>query len=99
MRRAVYCAAEAWRRNYGQLATTHVTHLEEKLQFKLPDGATADLPGWKVESRGGKAICVSPERKGYDSLDAVEEAMRLQTMEGSARAAVGSLNRLRWRFA
>ena len=31
MRRAVYCAAEAWRRSYGQIATTHVAHLEEKL--------------------------------------------------------------------
>ena len=91
MRRAVYCAAEAWRRNYGQLATMHVTHLEEKLQFKLPDGTTADLDGWKVENRGGKAIYVSPEGKDYDSLDFVEEAVRLQTTDGSAANAAWEL--------
>ena len=88
MRRAVYCASEAWRRSYGQIATTHVTHFQDKLQFKLPDGSTVDLPGWSVVHRGGKEIYVSATGEECDSLQFAEKAMSMEDTSGcTGRAA------------
>ena len=56
LRRAVYCATEAWRRTYGQIATAQESHFQEKLQSKLPDVSTTNLPGWKVDSRGRETV-------------------------------------------
>ena len=79
------------------MATAQVKQFEEKLQSKLPDGTTPDLPGWKVESRSGKTIYVSPDGQDYDSVAFIEEARRLQATHGRTanRSALAALNQLR----
>ena len=77
MRRAVYLAHDAWRHRYGQIATTHVTHLQEKLQFKLPDGTIVDFDGWSVVHRDGKAIYVSSTGEECDAVGFAEKAMSM----------------------
>ena len=43
MKRATWLAGEAWRRKYGQLATTEVVDTSERVLYQLPNGATGDL--------------------------------------------------------
>ena len=43
MKRATWLAGEAWRRKYGQLATTEAVDTSERVLYQLPNGTTGSL--------------------------------------------------------
>ena len=78
MRKPIYLAAEAWRREYGQLATA--AHAPDStVTFTLPEtGDRVLMHGWVQEKRGDTSIYRSPDGEEFECVEyaykAFEEA-------------------------
>ena len=91
MRKAIFLAAEAWRRAYDRLGTGKHETPDAKLDFKLPStGETVTLDGWHREVRQGEngdyTVYISPEGVPYDSIQyamGTVESMTPDTVEKS----------------
>ena len=78
MRKAIYLAAEAWRREYGQLETQAEVPAS-KLTYQLPEtGENVSMDGWSLVKRGEATVYVGPDGDEYDTIEyaykAFEEA-------------------------
>ena len=80
MRKAIYLAAEAWRRAYGQLAT----------HTAKPDsvGETVVMDGWSRSERDGADVYVGPEGDEYDAIAYAYEAFKSAKSGGAHLSAV-----------
>ena len=56
MKKTIFLAAEAWRRRYGQLKTQRHEDLRSTVLYKLPNGDTCALQGWRSEVRDGEVV-------------------------------------------
>ena len=67
MRKAIYLAAEAWRQEYGQLAT-HSSKPDSVVSFNPPSGESVAMDGWSHERRDGADVYVGPGGDEYDAM-------------------------------
>ena len=69
MRRAIYLAAEAWRRAYGQLETV-ARPPDSFVAYTLPaNGEVVLMTGWSREKRGDIDVYTSPDGEEYDCIE------------------------------
>ena len=94
MKHATWLAAEAWRQAYGQVATQGATATQStaSVQYKLPQGATVTLDGWREERRGDATVYVGPDGQEGGSVQYAYEAMSSDKKGGDA--ALRAMSRL-----
>ena len=93
MRKAIYLAAEAWRREYGQLETV-ARPPDSCVAYTLP--ATGDavlMTGWTREKRGDIDIYISPDGEEFECIEYAYKAFEdAKATSGNFRALTRALN-------
>ena len=85
MRKAIYLAAESWRRAYGQVAVQQQSDKVSALQYKLPNGDDVIFVGWSEERRGEHVVFISPEGVEFNSLTDAAEHLTHDASIGAAK--------------
>ena len=78
MKKTIFLAAEAWRRRYGQLKTQRHEDPGSTVLYKLPNGDTCALQGWRSEVRDGEVVYIGPEGEEFSAVKFAYEAQRLE---------------------
>ena len=78
MRDAIYLVSESWRQAYGQLVTQRPMPSGAALLYKLPNGDSLTLEGWRKETRHGEAVYIGPDGEEFLSLDYAAQALELE---------------------
>ena len=86
MKRAIFLAAESWRRRYGQLKTQRDTDPSNTVLYKLPTGETCALQGWRSEVRDGAAIYIGPDGEEFSAAKFAYEAHNLDRAGASGKS-------------
>ena len=74
MRKAIYLAAEAWRKHYGQAATAE-SEPAAALTYVIPgSGQQVVMPGWSEVQREGETVYLSPDGEEYDTIEYAHQA-------------------------
>ena len=68
MRKSIYCAKEAWRMAYGQIATGGGAPAEAQLTFKVPEDPPELLQGWHKEVRDAVDVYIGPEGQELNAV-------------------------------
>jgi hypothetical protein len=67
--------------------------------YKLPNGSTVNLKGWRQEMRGGAAVIISPQGDEYSSMHYAYEALYYAWSHGHGRScALKVMNRSLTKF-
>jgi hypothetical protein len=93
MKKAIYLAAEAWRRKYGQLKTQRLDDPGNIVSYTLPSGETCTLQGWRATQRDGEAVYISPDGAEFTTLQFASEAQRTER-EGAVGSSGATLRAL-----
>ena len=74
MRKAIYLAAEVWRREYGQ-PETQAEVPASKITYQPPEtGENVTMDGWSLVKRGEATVYVGPDGDEYDTLEYAHKA-------------------------
>ena len=88
MRKSIYLAAEAWRREYGQLAT-QAQAPDTSITYTLP--ATGDvvlMPGWSEVKRGDDTLYIGPDGDEYETIEYAHHAFEAAKKSGANFSAL-----------
>ena len=87
VRRAIYLAADSWRRFYGQMQRHSEGTGTAVVQFQLPNGKQVDLPeGWSRRFNApGEACYVDPNGILYTGEEMPEVACAMLTQWAESR--------------
>jgi len=88
MRKAIYLAAEAWRREYGQLETkAHIP--DSSITYTLPGSDDAVIMrGWSQVQRDDRIVYIGPEGDEYDCIEYAHQAFEDAKKQGGSLRAV-----------
>jgi hypothetical protein len=66
------------------------------LLYKLPNGTSVSLKGWRQEMRGGAEVIIGPQGDEYTSMQYAYEALQLeqQGTTGSGRATLKAMSKI-----
>ena len=84
-RKAIFCASEAWRLAYGQLATDSQVASECRSVYKLPENVTNLLDGWSQEERDGRRVFTAPDGREVDAARYLQAVAKHKTSDPDAK--------------